>query len=184
MKLLLDANAFIGYFFDKNFRKLIDDKYPGITEGRIGLCISPLILEEFFYNLISTPRGILKKLTSNKTDREDRIRHFFKNYGSEFILALDSIESLDIPSRTNAILGGEELLISLTPFGKNLGTMDIVHFSTAIFHELEGIITEDNAFYNWFKKNKDLRKIKDALPKNFEFILVDVKKKEIEIERI
>jgi len=175
MKFYLETSGFINLFDNTVFNKL-KENFPEIEEKKIKLCISPLVLEEFFYTLMykkdKDSRKIFSKFVGNAgLSIKEKIGNFFSAHGEKFYEFLEDFEIISVGKETSFIFK-ENILKSLT---RRVGTYDLLHIYLS--SKLDGIVTADRKLADWVKNNSEQFQFK----KGYLIICYSLKSKNFEI---
>jgi len=151
MEFYLETSGFVNLFDNTIFNKL-KENFPEIEEKKIKLCISPFVLEEFFYTLLykkdKDSRKIFSKFVGNiNLSIREKAKNFFSRHGNKFYEFLEDFEIISIEKEISFIFK-ENILQNLT---NKVGTYDLLHIYLS--SKLDGIVTADKRLVDWIKNN-------------------------------
>lgn len=178
VRIYLDTGGFMALFSKEGWE--IIKKELG-EESDITFCISPFTLEEFFFNILYKKREkeIIEKFCDGiEEDPQKRANSFFQKFGDRFAKFLSSFEKVGVESEVLFLFANKNILARLT---KNVKTYDLLHLLTAISNRLDGLLTTDEKFIEWLKRNKTFFE-RDILP-DFKLLLMNVKECKLNVLR-
>ncbi len=176
VSIYVDTGALICFFLEEGW-KVIEDYFGSeLEEHNVEFCISPFTLEEFFYTILYKD-DIIRRIVDGK-DVKEKVSNFFEKYGKRFAEFLGSFRIVGAPSEITFLFANKKYLSTLT---SKVRTYDLLHLLVAIASELDGIITKDDKFVKWLKRNKKI--FEGNLKEDFKIFLINLEDEEIQIYR-